>query len=458
MNLQRLKIGTLLGGGMVLIIGVMISTTIFSNYLSNSAQEIIRESTTKSFNAINVQNESERFFSSLDETIVILKEGELNIAQKRSEGLLNGLRTTLQQSKDEQVFSEDDLQRAETVLVDLQDISKNYFSLKREMIREGTARGRTFEGGYSTKSRELSDWFDKLANQKYAMLGIVANVIMNADEESQKALSLVRWSQIVSWVVVGISLVLAITLAFFLIRSAKKILDLKNEFINIIAHDLRNPVTAILGYLDIIQTGKDMKLVDVKKQLKIVEVAAHRLRGQINNLLVVGRSEAGYVKVEIEPVEVAGLLQESVIRAMAFADTKGMKIVYDKPVSAGIYILADKHKFSDVIDNLISNAIKYNKKEGLVTITSRAEGDNFNISVTDTGYGIPEDKKDKMFKKYSRLDSSSKERVGGTGLGLYTAKMSMEQMKGTITFTTKVNEGTTFTVSFQKTEKKKVTT
>jgi signal transduction histidine kinase len=455
MDLRGMKIGTLLGGGMVLIIGIMVSTTIYSNYLSNSAQEIIRESTVKSFNAINVQNESERFFSSLDETIVIIKEDELDVAQSRSEGLLNGLRTTIQESKKQQVFSEDDLRRAEEVLVDVNDISVSYFKLKRQMIREGVARGRTFEGGYSNDSRDLSNEFDKLSNNKYAMLGIVANVIINADEDSQEALFLVRWSQIVSWIVVGISLVLAVTMAFFLIRSAKKIFDLKNEFINIIAHDLRNPVTAILGYLDIIMTGKNMKPADVKKHLSIVEVSTHRLRNQINNLLEVGRSEAGYTKINIEPVSVAGVLTESVMRAKAFAETKGMTIIYDEPVSEEIYVLADRHKFTDVFDNLISNAVKYNKKKGLVTVTTRDAGDNFTISVTDTGYGISDDQKDKMFKKYSRLKSSSKKRVGGTGLGLYTAKMSMDQMKGTITFVTEVDKGTTFTISFQKTEKKK---
>ena len=194
-------------------------------------------------------------------------------------------------------------------------------------------------------------------------------------------------------------------------------------------------------------TDKSMKPANMRKHLRIVEVATHRLRNQINNLLEVGRSEAGYVKINLEPVCVAKVLMESVMRAKAFADTKGMTIVYDNPVGEEVYVLADRHKLADVLDNLISNAVKYNKKEGLITITTRDTGENFTISVTDTGYGIPEGQKDKIFKKYSRLESSSKKRVGGTGLGLYTAKLSMEQMKGTITFMTKKGEGTTFTIS-----------
>ena len=456
MDLRGVRIGTLLGGGIVLIIGVLISTTIYSNYLSNGAQKIIEDSTTRSFRAITIQNDSERYFSSLDETIVIIRENELIAAQERADGLLNRLRTTIQESGEQQIFSEDELERAEAVLVDTQNISMSYFELKRKLIRGGVDRGRTFEGGYSNESIELSNEFDKLSNQKYEMLGLVANVIMRSDEASQEAMSLVKWSQIVSWVVVGISLVLAIILAFFLVRSAKKIFDLKNEFINIIAHDLRNPVTAILGYLDIIMTDDKMKAEDIRKQLKIVEVATHRLRSQINNLLEVGRSEAGYVKVNLEAVQAVKVLDESVMRAKAFAETKGMKIHYDKPVSKEVYVSADSHKMADVLDNLISNAVKYNKKGGLVTISSRDEGGNFIISVADTGYGIPEDQKDKIFKKYSRLASSSKERVGGTGLGLYTAKLAMDQMKGTITFTTKRDEGTAFIISFRKVKKEEI--
>ena len=75
-----MKIGTLLGGGMVLIIGVMVSTTVYSNYLSNSAQEVIENSTIRTFNVLTIQGDNERFYSSLDETIVIMREKELDIA------------------------------------------------------------------------------------------------------------------------------------------------------------------------------------------------------------------------------------------------------------------------------------------------------------------------------------------------------------------------------------------
>ncbi len=455
MDLRGLKIGTLLGGGMVLIIGVMILTTVYSNRLSNNAQDIIQDSTARIFDVLLLQRDTDELFSALDELNVIEEQEELVVARARVNGLMKRAEITIHEGREKEIFEEEELVRAEEILKNTADISVRILNLKESLIRQEGERGGSFQGGFSQEIYELDEQFDMLRNMRYGVQGVVHNVIVRSDKEFRSAMDLVNRAQIVSWVVIGTSFALALFLAYFLIRFAKKIFDLKNEFINIIAHDLRNPVTAILGYLDIIKTGKDMKLVDVRKQLKIVEVATFRLRSQINNLLEVGRTEAGYVKINLEPVGVAALLDESVIRAKAFADTKGMKIQYDEKVSEDVYVLADKHKFTDVIDNLVSNAIKYNKKEGLVTITTRDEGEYFSILVTDTGYGIPEDKKDKIFKKYSRLESSSKERVGGTGLGLFTVKLAMDQMKGTIAFVTKVDKGTTFTVSFRKVKKEK---
>ena len=117
--------------------------------------------------------------------------------------------------------------------------------------------------------------------------------------------------------------------------------------------------------------------------------------------------------------------------------------------------MADRSKLSDVLDNLISNALKYNREKGVVTISTEDAGELFRVSVADTGYGIAEDQRDKLLKKYSRLQAKSEKGVGGTGLGLYTAKLSMEKMEGTISFESVVDKGTTFTVSLKKASKGK---
>jgi signal transduction histidine kinase len=453
MNLRGIKIGTLLGVGMALIIGVMVSTTFLSNYLSGNAQDIIQTSSSGIFDALTLQRDTDEIFSLMNDLVVVMEIGNLVSEEERLRSLIRRAEATLQESREKEVFDEEGYMRAERVVREAADASARIFDLKKYSIEQGIERGGIFRTGFSDEAREMNDQYNKLRRLQLEMSGIVTNVIFHSDEEFRSAMMLVGWSKFVGWVVVGISLVFSLVMAYFLVRSAKKIFDLKNEFINIIAHDLRNPVTAILGYLDIIMTNDKLKIADIKKQLKIVEVAGHRLRTQINNLLEVGRTEAGYVKVNLESVAVVALLNESVIRAKAFADTKGITIKYDESIGGDVYVLADRHKFTDVLDNLISNAVKYNRKEGLVTITTSDEGEMFTISVTDTGYGIPDNQRDKIFKKYTRLESSSKERVGGTGLGLYTAKLAMDQMKGAIAFTTKKNKGTTFTVSFRKVRK-----
>jgi signal transduction histidine kinase len=141
------------------------------------------------------------------------------------------------------------------------------------------------------------------------------------------------------------------------------------------------------------------------------------------------------------------------LRAKALAEISEIKIIYKKSDDKTVYVLADRSKLSDVLDNLISNAIKYNRKKGAVTISTQSTDKLFSISVTDTGHGIPDDKKDLIFKKYSRLQTDKQKGVTGTGLGLYTVKLSMDKMKGTASFESKENEGTTFTVSLNKVNK-----
>ena len=247
MDLRGVKVGTLLGGGIALIIVVMISTTIYSNYLSEGAQRIIENSSRRTFDALTIKRDADEFFAALDETVVLIRDYELDNALNRTFSAFNRVQTTLDESREKGIFTEKELGRAERILAESNSIAVRYFKLKRELIDQGTDRGRTFEGGYSSKSVELSDQFDMLTAKKYEMLGVVTNVIFRSDKEAAAAMSLVRKSQVVSWVVLGFSLVLALVLAFYLVRSTKKIFDLKNEFINIIAHDLRNPVTAILA-------------------------------------------------------------------------------------------------------------------------------------------------------------------------------------------------------------------
>ena len=446
-----MKIGTLLGIGIVAIIGLMISATVYSSYLNSKAQNIIENSTSRIFDVLTIQRDTEELFSAIDGLEIIQNQEKLDEAKENIKFLHDRALNTIRVGRERQIFSESDTASANETLNKVSAISVRIISLKEEAIDQSVSQDESNQL-FNGVSR-LDNEFNTLRNVRFEMLGVVNDVIIRSDEEFRAAMDLVQTAQKVTWAVVVVSLVLALLLAFFLIRSAKKIYDLKNEFINIIAHDLRNPVTAIIGYLDIITTGKDKSAAKLNENLQAVEVSAQKLRNQINNLLEVGRTEAGHVKLMMEPVLAIDVIKESVIRAKAFAETSGMKINDEKAVGENVYVLADRSKLSDILDNLISNAIKYNREKGTVTVSTQDAGEMFSISVADTGHGIPEDQKQKIFKKYSRLERNEEKSVRGTGLGLYTVKLSMDLMKGSVAFKSKENEGTTFTVSLKKTNK-----
>ena len=449
MDLRKVKVGTLLSVGIVAIIGLMISATIYSNYLTNNAQNIIEKSTSRIFDVLTIQRDTEELFSALSELVVIEEQEELNIARENIKRLFDRAKNTVRVGREKEIFSESDSAKANEIFDDVLIISSRIISLKEKTISQGEEQYENDQASYNGGTK-LDVQFDNLRDIRFEMLGVVNEIIIRSDEEFRDAMDLVQIAQAVTWIVVGVSLALAVLLAYFLVRSAKKIFDLKNEFINIIAHDLRNPVTAIIGYLELITTTKDKSATDLNENLQAIEVSAQKLRNQINNLLEVGRTEAGHIKLNLEPVRVYDVINESITRAKALAETSGMKVIDEKTVGENVYVLADRSKLSDVLDNLISNAIKYNKKNGTVTISTQDTGEMFSISVADTGLGIQEDQKHKIFKKYSRLDSDGGKFVGGTGLGLYTVKLSMNKMNGTVTFESKDGVGTKFTISFKK--------
>ena len=452
-DIRKAKIGTLLGVGIVAIIGLMVSATIYSNYLSNKAQNIIEKSSSRIFDVLTIQRDTGELYSMLSDLDVVRSQSEIETAKEKIDSLQKRAEETIRDSSDRNILSEDEALHATQILEKTADVAARILSVKHQTARQGDTFNEWDQNFYTDEDKELDMQFNNLRNIRFEMLGVFHEVTIRSDEEFRGAMELVGIAQIVTWVVIGISLVLASLLAFFLVRSVKKIFDLKNEFVNIIAHDLRNPVTAIIGYLELVTSDKNKKIAELHEDFQALTVSAQKLRSQISNLLEVGRTEAGRVKLNLESVQPSEIIKESILRAKALAEISGINVAYDKSVKAGVYVSADRGKFSDVLDNLISNAIKYNKKKGTVTISTQDSGDLFSISVTDTGEGIPENQKHKIFKRYSRLDTDKEKKVRGTGLGLYTVKLAMDKMKGTVAFKTKENEGTTFTISFKKVNK-----
>ena len=163
----------------------------------------------------------------------------------------------------------------------------------------------------------------------------------------------------------------------------------------------------------------------------------------INDILDLEKIKAGKMEFNYEELDINSILEQSLVLHQPYAEEFGMQIKVVK-LAEEAYVKVDKNRVSQVISNLISNAVKFSYRGGEVIITSQKENDMIKISVADNGIGIPEDSKNKIFQSFSQVDSSDTRSKGGSGLGLSISKLIIEKMDGQIDFESVESKGTTF--------------
>lgn len=228
------------------------------------------------------------------------------------------------------------------------------------------------------------------------------------------------------------------------IASAEKEIDEKNkEFISIATHELRTPLTAIMGYLSMVSEDYGDQLSEpVRPMVQQALNSTTRLRTLVNDMLDVARLEGGRVEFVIVPQDIKAMAADVVETLGVTADEKMVSLVYaDKGAQQ---VLADESKLRIILNNFVSNAIKYNRADGSVTISHSIKDGQLTTAITDTGLGIPEDQKAHMFEKFFRVTNADREKVVGTGLGMYITKQYILAMDGKLWFESVHGQGTTF--------------
>lgn len=223
-------------------------------------------------------------------------------------------------------------------------------------------------------------------------------------------------------------------------------LNSAKEFVSLAAHQLRTPITAIMWNLEIAEPelkGKVSK--DIYESVLTSYQQADNMSNLVNQFLNVSRIDLGKFSVNPEPLDLASTLKEVLSEQEMVAKKK--KQAFTVKVEKGIPIIPlDKVLIRIVLQNLISNAIKYTPEEGKVTITLKKQNQNALFTVKDSGIGIPEAQQKNLFNKLFRAQNAVSSGQEGNGLGLYIVKSIVQLMKGTIEFTSAENKGTTFTV------------
>jgi PAS domain S-box-containing protein len=222
----------------------------------------------------------------------------------------------------------------------------------------------------------------------------------------------------------------------------------KTEFLSRMSHELRTPLNAILGFGQLLELER---LADEQREhVDYILSAGRHLLDLINEILDISRIESGQLTLSAEPVEVGDAIAEVVALVTTQADRQRITVT-NADAACEQYVMADRQRLRQVLLNLTSNAVKYNRPEGTVRIACAMNGDRFRISVADTGYGIAPEYLDRLFRPFDRLGAEVGS-IEGTGMGLALSKGLVEAMGGAIGVETELDVGSTFWIELDLAE------
>lgn len=264
--------------------------------------------------------------------------------------------------------------------------------------------------------------------------------------------------------IIAVSLVAGVFLIIgnFVIQGFEKIVQanrMKTEFISIASHQLRTPLSVFKWTLDLMLRD----IADMEKKTGVHQQEFDRLMGaltdstermarMVNALLDVSRIEAGTIVFDTQAFSLADLTREEVENFRELADGAKVKIDFDAPSSARP-VRADKLRVVMVIQNLLDNAMRYTPGEGTITVRVKDTGGPSIIwSVSDQGLGIPKSEQTRIFGKFFRADNVKREKIVGSGIGLYIARSIIEKSGGSIGFESEEGKGSTFWFTLPATE------
>jgi signal transduction histidine kinase len=227
-------------------------------------------------------------------------------------------------------------------------------------------------------------------------------------------------------------------------RHLKDLDRAKDEFISMASHQLRTPLTTVKGYLSMMLEGDVGKLKDNQKEfVQYAFDASERMVNLISDLLNVSRLSAGRFLIQTKPTDMVQMIEDEVRQLQNHAKQKGIGLVFQRPPEPLPPVEIDDNKTRQVVMNFIDNAIYYTQR-GEVRVVLEQTGDHVRLEVRDTGIGVPEEAKRKLFSKFFRAENAQVVRPDGTGLGLYLAKRVVEDQDGTIIFNSVQGKGSTF--------------
>jgi len=228
------------------------------------------------------------------------------------------------------------------------------------------------------------------------------------------------------------------------ITTQKELERMKSNFLSVVSHELKTPLHSIKGFVDIILMGKTGQITETQTDfLGTVRDQTTHLQSLINDLLEFSRLESGQVQLRLTDVSVAEVATAVVEQMKPLADEGQIRLENRVPADT-LSIQADRMRIEQVLTNLIDNAIKFTPADGVVTVDATDLGEDIQVTVSDTGIGIPADQLTSVFDRFYQVDGGSTRHYRGTGLGLTICKHIVEHHRGRIWVESEEGMGCTF--------------
>lgn len=223
---------------------------------------------------------------------------------------------------------------------------------------------------------------------------------------------------------------------------------LKSEFVSTVSHELRTPMTSIKGYADLMLMGAAGPMTDPQiRYLQVIKNNADRLHMLVNDLLDISRIETGKTGLDLRPLDIPQIIEQVVeghLNGRIQHESRILSVQTELAPSLPL-VNADHARITQILTNLLDNALNYTPDFGQITVTARATHSYVHISIQDTGIGIARENLDKIFDRFYRADDAKVQRVPGTGLGLAIVRSLIEMHGGRLRVESELGKGSTFT-------------
>lgn len=232
------------------------------------------------------------------------------------------------------------------------------------------------------------------------------------------------------------------------VRLAKERRQVRFQFLSVLAHELKAPLNAVQSFIDVLEDqGDSLPTEDREKVLGRCSHRLHYMRKMIDDLLDLTRIESGQKKREPAEIDLACVVGTAIDTVRPDAEQKSVTITFDS--EGDLTAVADRGEMEIICNNLVSNAVKYNRPEGTVTIRVIREGERVTISVADTGIGLSKEEADRLFEDFVRIKNEKTRGIPGSGLGLSIVKKIARMNGGDVEVESTPDVGSTFTVTMK---------